>query len=99
MDSPRDSTTVRRVLGQGRIMDALGDAETVLTGTLDRLGDQSGLSTEELRACLRELVRVGWIAVQTQPVGRLTIRLERRSHPVEQVTAERRRGVPDTWRL
>jgi len=88
-----------RVLGQGRILEALSDEDTVLTGTLDRLGREFGLSEPDLRACLRALVRAGWIAIQTQPFGRLTVRLERRSREPEAVTMERRRGVPDAWRL
>src|SRR6188474_1511973 len=99
MGSPRDSATDRRMLGQGRILEALGGDDTVLTGTLERLGRQFGLTADELRACLRELLRAGWVAVQTQPFGRLTIRLERRSSPAQPVTSERRRGVPDAWQL
>lgn len=83
------------MLGQGRILEALVDDDTVLTGTLDRLGRRFGLTPDELRACLRGLVRAGWIAVQTQPFGRLTVRLERRSREPQAVTVERRRGVPD----
>jgi hypothetical protein len=89
----------RRVLGQGRILEALSDEDTVLVGTLNRLGRQFGLAPDDLRACLRELVRAGWVAVQTQPFGRLTVRLERRSRDSQPVTVERRRGVPDAWRL
>ncbi len=99
MSLPRDSATDRRVLGQGRILEALPDDDAVLSGTLNRLGRRFGLAPDELRACLRELVRTGWIAVQTQPFGRLTVRLERRSREHRPVTVERRRGVPDAWRL
>src|SRR5687767_9016970 len=99
MGSPRDAATGRRVLGQGRILEALAGDDDGLTGTLDRLGRQFGLAPDELRACLRELMRVGWVAVHTQPFGRLTIRLERRSHDAQPVSVERRRGVPDAWRL
>ena len=99
MGLPRESATDRRVLGQGRILEALPDDDTVLTGTLDRLGRRFELAPDELRASLRELVRAGWVAVQTQPFGRLTVRLERRSRESLPVTVERRRGVPDAWRL
>ena len=87
------------MLGQGRILEALAEDDAVLTGTLMRLGPQFGLTADELRTCLRGLVRAGWIAVQTQPFGRLTIRLERRSRDHQPVTVERRRGAPDAWRL
>ena len=95
----RDTAMDRQVLGQGRILEALTDEDTVLAGTLDRLGRRFGLTADELRACMREMVRAGWVAVQTQPFGRLTVRLERRSHEPRPVTVERRRGMPDAWRL
>lgn len=99
MKSPRDAATEQRVLGQGRILEALAGDDVVLVGTLERLGRRFGLTPEELRGCLRELVRVGWVAVQTQPFGRLSVRLERRSPNLQQVVTERRRGVQDAWRL
>jgi len=95
----RDAATDRRVLGQGRILEALPDEDTVLTGTLVRLGHQFGLSEADLRSCLRGLIQAGWLSVQTLPFGRLAIRLERRSGQVQPVTIERRRGVPDAWQL
>ena len=99
MMKSRDDETDRRVLGQGRLLEAISHEDTVMTGTLDRLGARFELEPDELRACLRDLVRAGWIAVQIQPLGRLTIRLERRLREPRAVTVERRRGVPDTWRL
>ena len=87
------------MIAQGRIMDVLSDEDVVLTGTLERLARRFGLMDDELRASLRELVRVGWVAVQTQPFGRLTVRLERRSRAPQPVAVERRRGVPDAWHL
>jgi DNA-binding transcriptional regulator PaaX len=100
MMSQRDAATDRRLLGQGRILEALAGDDAVLIGTLERLGRQFGLAPDDLRASLRELVRAGWVAVQTQPFGRVTIRLERRSHEAPPpVTGERRRSVPDAWRL
>lgn len=99
MKSPRDAAAEQRVLGQGRILEALAGDDVVLVGTLERLGRRFGLTPEELRGCLRELVRVGWVAVQTQPFGRLSVRLERRSPNLQQVVTERRRGVQDAWRL
>lgn len=99
MKSPRDAAAEQRVLGQGRILEALAGDDVVLVGTLERLGRRFGLTPEELRGCLRELVRVGWVAVQTQPFGRLSVRLERRSPNLQQVVTEGRRGVQDAWRL
>lgn len=95
----RDAATDRRVLGQGRILEALPDEDTVLTGTLERFGRQFGLTEADLRACLRGLVQAGWLSVQTMPFGRLAIRLERRSGAVQPVVTERRRGLPDAWHL
>jgi len=100
MTSPRDAATNRRVLEQGPILGELAEDDAVRSGTLDRLGTQFGLARDELRTCLREMVRTGWIAAQTQPFGRLTIRPERRSHEAPPpVVGEHRRSVPDAWRL
>ena len=99
MMSSRDGAAEQRIRGQGRILEALVANDAILTGTLTRLGQQFGLTADDLRACLRELVRVRWIAVQTQPFGRLTIRLERRSHPTQAVPNERRRSAPNAWEL
>jgi hypothetical protein len=95
-EHPRD----QHVPAQGRILEEFDD-ETVLSGTLCSLGQQFGLVPEDLRACLRELVRVGWLAVQTQPFGRLTIRLEHRTPDGMAPDApwERRRSEGDAWRL
>jgi hypothetical protein len=94
-----DAATTRRVLGQGRILEALPNDEAVLTGTLDSLARRFDLTPDDLRTCLRELLRAGWVVVQTQPFHRLTVRLERRSHPASSVAVERRRGVPSAWQL
>jgi DNA-binding transcriptional regulator PaaX len=100
MVSSRDVAVDQRIRGQGRILEALAADDAILTGTLARIGQQFGLTTDDLRACLRELVRARWIAVQTQPFGRLTVRLERRSDgAASSQMAERRRTSPDAWRL
>jgi DNA-binding transcriptional regulator PaaX len=99
MSSPDDPATRRYLLEQGHILEALAYGD-VLTGTLDHLGRRFGLAPAELRACLRQLASAGWIAVQTEPFGRLTIRLERRSHRAPPpMSGERRRPVPDAWHL
>jgi hypothetical protein len=99
MTLSRDDTTTRWILGQGRILEALAAGE-VLTGTLDGLSQHLALTPDELRGCLREMVRRGWVAVQTQPFSLLTVRLERRSHRAPPpVTGERRRPVPNVWEL
>ena len=97
----RDSATDRRVLGQGHILEALADDGVVLAGTLAHLGQRFELSPDDLRACLRDLVRAGWIAVQTQPFGRVIVRLERRSHAAsaEGSPATERRRWQDAWSL
>ena len=99
MEPQRDAAMARAVIGQGRILEVLAGDDVVLAGTLQRLGQRLGLGPEELRAALRELARAGWIAVQTQPFGRLTVRLERRSRDDHAPRMERRRSVPDAWRL
>jgi DNA-binding transcriptional regulator PaaX len=100
MTAPRDIAEARHVRGQGRILEALAEDNAVLIGTLERLSKQFGLAPDDLRTCLLELMRAGWIAVQTQPFGRLTVRLERRLHETPPpAVGERRRSVPDAWRL
>lgn len=84
--------------GQGQLMEALAEGQ-VLTGTLERLGGQFAMPPHEFRACLRELARAGWIVVQTEPFGRLTIRLERRSGAMRPVMVERRRPANEPWYL
>ena len=84
--------------GQGQLMEALAEGK-VLSGTLERLGGQFAMPPNELRACLRELAHAGWIAVQTQPFGLVTVRLERRSGQRRPVAVERRRGRHDAWYL
>ena len=81
-------------------MEELAKDDAVLSGTLDRLGQEFDLTPDELRLCLRELVRAGWIAVQTFPFGHLTAQLERRSPTgLPSMARERRRAAPDAWDL
>ena len=96
MTFERDAATARQVLGQGHILEALADGEAI-TGTLKRLGRQFGLTPDELQACLLELTHAGWIVVQTQPFGRLSVRLERRSSVSQSVALDRRRPVTNFW--
>jgi hypothetical protein len=100
MVTHNDPSWDRLVPAQGRILEEFDD-ETVLSGTLRSLGLRFGLAPEDLRACLRELVRVGWLVVQTRPFGRLTIRLEHRTTANEPPDApwERRRSNQDAWTL
>ncbi len=85
-------------IGQGRILEMVATG-AVYDGTLHDLSRDVGLPSATLRACLRELVQVGWVAVQTQPFGRLTIRLERRTLGRRLVRYDRRHPVPDAWEL
>jgi len=79
-------------------MEALAEGQ-VQHGTLERLGEQLAMRPNELRACLRELAHAGWIAVQTEPFGLLTVRLERRSGAPRPVPVERRRPTSEAWCL
>src|SRR6266545_7937239 len=83
---------------QARILEALATG-AVLTGTLDDLGQEFGLSPDDLRLCLRELVQARWVAVQTLPFGHLTARIERRTLGLRPVARDRRRATPDAWPL
>jgi hypothetical protein len=100
MGPQRDAATDRRVRVQGRILEELAEDDAVLSGTLDRLVREFDLAPDELRACLRELVRARWIVVQTFPFGYLTVELERRSPAaLPSMARERRRSAPDAWDL
>jgi hypothetical protein len=100
MGPQRDAATDRRVRVQGRILEELAEDDAVLAGTLDRLGRDMDLAPDELRVCLRELVRAGWIVVQTFPFSYLTVQLERRSPTaLPSMAGERRRPVADAWEL
>jgi len=71
-----------------------------LVGTLHQLAQQIGVGPHELRVALRELRTVGWVAVQTQPGARLTVRAERRSFGRQHAVAvERRQADQDAWPL
>ena len=56
------------------------------------------MSPDELRTCLRELARAGWIQIVIQPFGRITIQLayEPEAQPARVVGC---RSVPDAWPL
>jgi len=98
MAVPRVGAADRRILWQGRIMETLAEDDAPLTGTLGRLGRRLELPPDELRACLRELARAGWIQILIQPFGRLTIRVayEPETPPVRVVGC---RSVPAAWQL
>jgi DNA-binding IclR family transcriptional regulator len=85
-------------LAEGRLLDMVADGEPV-ESTLEELGVGVGLPAAAVRRCLREMVRAGWIAVQTHPFGRLTLRLELRTLGRRPVARDRRRGEPDAWDL
>jgi hypothetical protein len=67
--------------------------------TPDALAHEVGSTPDALRGCLRDLARAGWIAVQTHPAGRLTIRLELRIHSARLVAVNRRNTEPNAWEL
>ena len=83
---------------QNCIMVALASSG-MLTGTLDDLAARLGIPTDDLRADLRQLAHEGQIAVQTQPGGYLTVRVERRSSGSARAGRDRRRHQTDAWRL
>jgi len=91
----------RFISAQGRILEELAGSDAVLAGTLHSLGRRFDLTPDDLRTCLRELAQAGWLAVQTQPFGRLTIRLERRvaTEPPLGAAVERRRQPKNAWHL
>jgi DNA-binding transcriptional regulator PaaX len=98
MTTTDDATRTARYLAEGRVLE-MAAAGGILDTSLDALAQEVGLSPDHLRACLRDMARAGWIAVQTQPVGRLTIRLELRIHAHRPVAVNRRSQEPNAWDL
>ena len=87
------------ILAAGRVLEAVADGQ-VLVGTLDAVSQQIGVGTQEVRAALRELRRAGWVAIQTHPGDRLTVRTERRALGRRGTSAvERRQRRDDAWPL
>ena len=99
MTVAHDRAAARRIVGEGRILEALAEDDAALTGTLVRLGKQFGLAPDDLRGCLLELAYAGWITIRIQPFGRLTIQLEYLSEDAQPVTMTRGGSVPSAWRL
>lgn len=85
-------------MAQGRILEMVADGG-VYEGPLIDLAQELGLTPADLVICLREIVQARWIAVRTEPFGRLTIRLERRTADSPDIGFERRRQMPDAWTL
>lgn len=97
MEEQRESEISTAIKTQARILETLA-RDVVLTGRLGSLARRFNLAESEFRRCLHELVRVGWIAVQVDPKGRLTLRLERRVSGVGTPNdEERRQQCPTTW--
>ena len=80
------------VLAEARLVNVVAGG-VVLSGTAEELADRLGVSTRAMAAAVRELAEAGWIVVETDPHGRLSVRWERRS-PAGQVpvAVERRRS-------
>ena len=95
---PRCALEVRRIRGQGRILEALAGGDAPLTAPLDRLERRFGLAHEELRACLLELAYARWITIRVQPFGRVTIQLEQEGVGAQPVTVAGVRSGPAAWR-
>jgi DNA-binding IclR family transcriptional regulator len=98
--SPHDPNAIDACIVEGHILELVAQGEPLNT-PLDELTREIGLTSEDVRACLRELVQVGWLAVQTQPFGRLTIRLERRTAHADmrEASQEHRHPKPNAWPL
>jgi hypothetical protein len=84
---------------QQRILDAVAH-HRVLSGTLGELAAQLNTGATSLRAALRELGTLGWVAVQIQPDGQLALCLERRHYAgTIPATGERRQSSSAGWML
>ena len=66
---------VPRFLVQSRIFEAVV-SRGALTGTLDDLAWEAGVTPSDFLDCLDELVRVRWVVLDADADGRYSIRLD-----------------------
>jgi len=71
---------VELIRAQGYLIDAVATGATV-TGTVEELAGVLHVSEAVLRLALRDLHRVGWIAVRELPAGKLQVRWRDTSGP------------------
>ena len=50
------------VIAEGRVLDAV--ARRDLAGTLDEIADALGITHDELRLAIDELVSIGWVSLE-----------------------------------
>jgi hypothetical protein len=80
MDSSAlEDPTSARLWVQSQVFEAVASGAT-LTGTLDDLTRQFGVTPGDLLDGLDELVRAGWVALDIDPESRFSIRLQHEPH-------------------
>jgi hypothetical protein len=62
------------LLVQSHVFESIA-SHSALDGALHDLARQFGVTTDDFLNCLEGLVRAGWVAVTTNPDGRLSIQL------------------------
>jgi DNA-binding IclR family transcriptional regulator len=75
MTTPHEKMPAEMCAAEGLILEMVAEGEPIDTN-LEGLARAVGLPPEDLRACLHELVGVGWIVVDAEPDGRVRIRLQ-----------------------
>jgi DNA-binding IclR family transcriptional regulator len=75
MTVPLRFRTARQAQGQSRILDALAKGDAALTGTLDEIGSQLGLTPSTLRASLLLLAYEGRITIVAKRGSPMLVRL------------------------
>ncbi len=61
------------VIAEGRVLDAVAGSD--LCGTLDDIADALGITYNDLRTALDELVGIGWVTLDLHTEGRILLSL------------------------
>jgi DNA-binding MarR family transcriptional regulator len=61
------------IIAEGRVLDAVAGSD--LCGTLDDIADALGITYNDLRTALDELVAIGWVTLDLHTEGRILLSL------------------------
>lgn len=61
------------IIAEGRVLDAVAGSD--LSGTLDDIADALGITYNDLRTALDELVSIGWVTLDLHTEGRILLSL------------------------
>jgi hypothetical protein len=61
------------IIAEGRVLDAVAGSD--LCGTLDDIADALGITYNDLRSALDELIGIGWVTLDLHTEGRILLSL------------------------